>query len=574
VTRLFPFRFHQVQCAVVALLVFAGIAAPALAQFETRATHALPGEAFSIAVGDFNGDGELDIAVMDGQLSVLLGNGDGTFQAPVNYPSVQGIWIAAADFNRDGKLDLVVSTNTNAVSVLLGNGDGTFQSPLTSGLTASASFVAVGDFNNDKIPDLVVIDHPYISVLLGSGDGTFGPPSDNSSFVGAQQLAAGDFNNDQKLDVVVVGFFGGSQNVGLLLGNGDGTLQNSLTYPITYTPNSVAVADFNHDGNLDAAIGGVGAEVTVLLGKGDGSFQSEVDYPTTGGGGEVSVADFNGDGKLDLAFSAAIPPGVNELFGNGDGTFQGARFFPSGRFEGALGVGDFNADRKPDIIYLDRTLGAITLLNTGALSFSPSTPIGFPGAQLVNTTSPPEVVTLSNTGAVAVTIQSVAASGPFQTSNTCGGAIAAGANCTVSAVFEPKTAGPHRGLITLNDSASSKPQIIELSGRGTFVALSPNPLNFAPQKVGTTSPPQKISITNDGSTSLIISGIGVGGFNAKDFAVSGTANCSNQKLAPGATCNVSVTFSPKKTGARSAKVFVNDSGAGSPETATATGTGT
>jgi hypothetical protein len=220
---------------------------------------------------------------------------------------------------------------------------------------------AVGDFNNDKIPDLVIIDPPYISVLLGKGDGTFRAPSDNDSFIGPQQLAVGDFNNDHKLDVVVVGFFGGSQNVGVLLGNGNGTLQNSLTYPLKYTPNSAAVADFNHDGNLDAAIGGVGAGVTVLLAKGNGSFQPEVDYPTTGGGGEVSVADFNGDGKLDLAFSAAIPPGVNELLGNGDGTFQSATFYSAGRFSGALGIGDFNGDHKPDILYLDRDLGAITL---------------------------------------------------------------------------------------------------------------------------------------------------------------------------------------------------------------------
>jgi hypothetical protein len=181
---------------------------------------------------------------------------------------------------------------------------------------------------------------------------------------------------------------------------------------------------------------------------------------------------------------------------------------------------------------------------------------------------------LTNTGTVAVSIHSIAASGPFVASNTCGGTIAAGADCTVSAVFEPKTAGPHRGLITLRDSASSKPQIIELSGRGTFVAVSPNPLDFAPQKVGTTSPPQQLSITNDGNASLIVSSVGVGGANAKDFAVSGTGKCINQELAPGASCNVTVTFSPKKTGARSAKVFVNDSGAGSPEAAALAGTGT
>jgi hypothetical protein len=572
--RLGSFRFLSPTFALGALLYFAGVAAPVWAQFETRATRTLPGEAFGVVTGDFNGDGKLDLAVVDGQLSILLGNGDGTFHAPINYPGVRGLWIAAADFNRDGKLDLILSTASNTVSVLLGNGDGTFQAPITSNTTSDPSFVAVGYFNNDKIPDIAIVDPPYISVLLGNGDGTFQSPSDNESFVGPQQLAVGDFNNDHQLDVVVVGFFGGSQDVGVLLGNGDGTLQSSLTYPLTYTPNSVAAADFNRDGNLDAAIGGAGTGVTILLGNGDGSFQPEVDYATTGGGGEVSVADFDGDGNLDLAFSAAIPPGLNELLGDGNGTFQPAAFYPAGRFSGALAIGDFNSDHKLDVEYVDRDLGTITLLNTGALSFSPSTPLGFPSAQLVGTASAPVMVTLANTGAAAVSVQSITASGQFQTSNNCGSQLAAGAHCTVSAVFEPKTAGPRRGLMTLNDSASSKPQIVELSGRGTFVALSPKALSFAPRKVGTTSPPQRLSITNDGSTSLIVSSIGVGGSGAKDFAVSGTGNCTKQELAPGATCNVTVTFAPKKTGVRSAQLFVTDSGAGSPEVAALAGTGT
>src|ERR1700721_1567703 len=120
--------------------------------------------------------------------------------------------------------------------------------------------IASGDFNNDGKPDIAVIDNPYISVLLGNGDGTFQPPSDNDSFVGAEWLAVGDFNTDHKLDVIASGQFGGNDQFAVFLGNGDGTLQSALTYPLTYISGAVAVADFNQDGNLDAVVGqGYGA---------------------------------------------------------------------------------------------------------------------------------------------------------------------------------------------------------------------------------------------------------------------------------------------------------------------------
>jgi hypothetical protein len=571
-TRQRPFRSRRVLCSVVALLCLVGITTPAWAQFETRATHALPNESFGVVAGDFNRDGKLDIAVIGDYLSVLMGNGDGTFQAPVNYTAV-GQTIAVSDFNGDGNLDLVIGNENNSVSVFLGNGDGTFQPPKSSSTTASCcSFIAVGDFNGDHKMDIAVIDGQYISVLLGNGDGTFQAPSDNNSFVGAHQLAVGDFNNDRKLDVAVVGYFGGSQDLGILLGNGDGTLQASLTYPLTYLPVEVAAADFNGDGNLDVAVGGGGA-VTVLLGNGDGTFGSPQTY-SGGGCCRLIVGDFNQDGKLDLITGPSVGPGVAEFLGNGDGTFQPAKIYVSGSGSPAA-AGDFNGDHRPDVILLDGNHDKVTsMLNTGALSFSPSTPLSFQVAQLVGTTSAPENVTLTNTGAAAVSIQSIAASLPFQTSSTCGGRIAAGANCAVSVVFAPTMAGPRPGLVSLYDSASSKPQIIELSGRGTFVALSPSSLSFGPQKVGTTSLPKRLSVTNEGGTSVTISSIGMGGANAKDFAVTGTGNCTGQALAPGATCNVAVTFAPKKTGTRSATVFVNDSGAGSPETVALSGTGT
>src|ERR1022692_1416909 len=566
--RLSPFRLHRALGLVSAVFCFAALAAPAWAQFETRATQAIPGEVFGVVAGDFNHDGKLDIAVIGDYLSVLLGNGDGTFQHPVNYTGLGG-WIAVGDFNGDGNLDLATCDATNSVSVFLGNRDGTFQSPKTSMTTGLCRFVVVGDFNGDHKLDVAIIDPPYVSVLLGNGDGTFQAPIDNSSFVGSQSLAVGDFNNDHLLDVAVAGSFGGSANIGVLLGNGNGTLQSSLTYSLSSTPNLVAAGDFNRDGNLDLAVGFEFGGVAVFLGEGNGSFLPEVDYGTYGGTGEVYASDFSGDGALDLAVAGA--PGFSELVNRGDGTFGLAQYFPAGRYAYALGVGDFNGDHKPDVVYLDSTLGVTTLLNTGALSFSPTTPLDFPTAQLVSTTSAPINIKMTNNGTKEVSVRSVNASAQFGATDNCGSTIAGGASCNLSVVFEPTSAGPQSGLVKLADGASSKAQVLEVSGRGTFVALSPNPLKFGDQKVGTQSSPQQFAITNEGSEALTITKIGISGVDPKDFPLSETTNCVNQTLAAGAACNILATFTPKQAGRRVATILVHDTGAGSPEIANVTG---
>jgi hypothetical protein len=536
----------------------------------------MPPGAYSIATGDLNNDGKLDVVVVtDNGFAVALGNGDGTFQPAVSYTDTSSAAVAVPDFNRDGKLDIVVANYwTKNVSVYLGNGDGTFQSPISTSTTGEAGFVVVGDFNNDGKPDVAIIDNPYISVLLGNGDGTFQPPSDNDSFEIPGFLAVGDFNNDHKLDVITVGTFGESYNMGVLLGNGNGTLQNSLTYPLEYVPATVAAGRLENGGNLDAVVGYYLEGMGVFAGNGDGSFQPVVYYNTTGIGNDVVViGDLNLDGKLDVSVpsTTADAVGVDVFWGNGDGTLQQAQFFATTASEWPV-IGDFNGDHLPDFAFVDPTDGITTMLNTGVVSFSPTTaPLTFP-LQLVNTTSPKETVNLVNNGTTALSIRSVKFSGQqFQMKSTCGSAVEPGASCSFTGTFKTKTAGTYTGLITIVDSASSKPQFVELTGTATAVKVSPTSLAFGAQKVGTKSAPQKFTATNKGAVAIQFSSVGLGVGETEDF--SSTNSCTGP-IQPGASCTATVTFKPTRKGPRSATfVFLLPLGSVSPAPVTLSGTG-
>jgi hypothetical protein len=266
----------------------------AAAQFETRSTTALSGILQSEAVGDFDHDGKLDIAVAsDIQVEILLGNGDGTFKTPVNY-SDGGVplSVATADLNHDGNLDLVLANLDGPVSVLLGNGDGTFQPAVNVITTGGSRFVGVGDFNGDHKPDLIVADGPYVSVLLGNGDGSFQAPID-TNVTSLSTLAWGDFNGDGALDFAITRNAGFVQEVVIYLGNGDGTFREKIRYSSQEPPQSVAVGDFNGDGKPDLAVALEFDAVSIFLGNGDGTFQPPVNYPISAPYW-AAVGDFNG----------------------------------------------------------------------------------------------------------------------------------------------------------------------------------------------------------------------------------------------------------------------------------------
>jgi len=269
----------------------------------------------SLAVADFNKDGKMDVAVANqctpnincdpsaGSISVFLGNGSATFQTPadVSTGGENPVWIVAADFNKDGNMDLAVSAAGDCtIKVLLGNGNGTFNSGLSTTLpTCGNGMFAAADFNNDGKMDVAIVEPNAFALLLGNGDGTFQPgASTNSS--GAEGLFAADFNKDGNMDVAV----SQGQGVNIFLGNGDGSYQGAKFFAADASSDSVVADDFNGDGILDLAMGASPA-VDVLIGKGDGTFNTFISYPAggsayTGSGAPLVTSDFNRDGSKDI----------------------------------------------------------------------------------------------------------------------------------------------------------------------------------------------------------------------------------------------------------------------------------
>jgi hypothetical protein len=269
---------------------------------------------YALAAGDFNGDGKLDLAVLDSAgVEVLLGVGDGTFTTPETIGS-GGNQIVVGDVNGDGNLDIVAPSGSGTVEVWLGNGNGTFQAAKSS-TTGSASYIAVSDINLDGRLDLVVGNSTGTSLALGNGDGTFQAPHIVDGNIPIA-IAAVDISGDGKPDVITLTSAG---LVGVFLGNGDGTFQPPVNYDSGgLFPVTMVVADVNRDGKPDVLIpecvanrakcvSRTGAQngpgvIGVLLNIGNGALQTAQRY-TTGGRDAATVAvagDLNQDGRIDL----------------------------------------------------------------------------------------------------------------------------------------------------------------------------------------------------------------------------------------------------------------------------------
>ena len=347
-------------------LVTAVVPSAEAGQFKKPVYYKTNDNVWGIVSADFNHDGIRDLAFAEffsSQVGIMLGKGSGTFEAPRYFTVPGALQLAVGDFNGDHKLDLAVveygGTGHSSLGIFLGDGQGNFKNSATYELGIESNSLAVADFNGDGHLDVAVTNRlgygkngkeGSVMVFFGRGDGTLRKP--DLYELGGQPygIATGDFNGDHHPDLAITQDTG--RSIAIFMNSGHGRFTHTITYKVHVGAVYVAIADLDRNGTPDLAVSDNGG-VDVLLGNGDGTFGNATLYSTWPLGQvpvEIAIADFNGDGNPDLAVVLSNGyPGV--FYGNGDGTFRPVMQIKSVPYSGyALTAGDFNEDGKPDLV--------------------------------------------------------------------------------------------------------------------------------------------------------------------------------------------------------------------------------
>jgi hypothetical protein len=346
----------------------------------------------------------------------------------------------------------------------------------------------------------------------------------------------------------------------------------SCMITVTFTPSAsgtraaeVEITDNASGSPQSVSLSGTGVLPTVTLSPASLNFGMQL--PGTTSSPQTVTLSVNGPLTI-TSISTTGPFAQTNNCGSGLGTAGdcsiNVTFTPTGlgTQNGSLMVSDTGAGSPQ----------SVSLTGNGvqpAVKLSP-TSLTFP-TEVVFTRSQSQAVTLSNSGTGTLTITSVTVTAQFVETNTCGTSVAPGGSCTIYVSFGPRNKGTVTGTLSVTDNAPGSPQTVSLRGSGTYLELSPESINFGSQPVGTTSLPRRVTLTNKGGSAVSISGISISGNDPGDFARS---NHCGSSLASGASCLITLTFTPTAQGKRTADVSITDNGGGSPQTVSLTGTGT
>jgi hypothetical protein len=342
----------------------------------------------TLASGIFRTGGKTDLVVggvLDQDIQILLGNGDGTFASGQTFPISRSVTeVLVADVNGDGKLDIIAASGGYYdVAIYLGNGDGTFKAPIQADMGQAVGMgthaLAVADLNNDTHLDLIAAQtfSSQIAIALGNGDGTFKPATEinNPGFCAPNSVTIADLNGDGHPDIILTD--GTADKIDLLLNNGDGSIGGFQSYNVGNYPTSAVVGDFNGDGKPDIAYTLNHANaVGFLFGSGNGLFTTGQNFVTVNSPYAITTADMSGDGHNDLIVidTQTFAPGDSLAIipGNGDGTFRSPIYFATANDPRAILAVDLNNDNGPDIVTADASSNEISVRLNTADNFAPA----------------------------------------------------------------------------------------------------------------------------------------------------------------------------------------------------------